>query len=73
MRVGVACFELRNNGGQFDCVVVALLLDQSVDVRGERRVVERVELRRGIEPLRFGFRSAVLSGCGGLPHEVKES
>jgi hypothetical protein len=52
---------------------VALLVDESVDERRERLVLERVHLRRDVKQLRFGFRSAVLSGCGGLPHEVKES
>ena len=73
VRKSAVRIELGNNGGEFDGVVVTMLFEQRGDERFERSVVERMELRRGVEPFGFGFCRAVLPGCGGMPQKSQES
>ncbi len=65
--------ELSNNGGEFDRVVMTMLLEQSDDERVDGLVVERMALCSGIEPRGLCFCGAVLPGCGGMPQESQES
>jgi hypothetical protein len=65
--------ELGNNGGEFNRIVLTMLLEQRSNERLDRLIVEWVALCGGIEPLGLRFRGAVLPGCGGMPQESQES
>ena len=73
VRMGVVLVELRNNGGQFDCIAMSLLFNQRVGERSERLVVERTQLCGGMERLGLKRPRAGAASRGTLPQKVKES
>lgn len=65
--------ELRNNGGEFDRIIVTMLLEQRSDERCDRYIVERMKLCGAIEPRGLCLCGAVLSGCGSMSQKSQES
>ena len=65
--------ELRNNGGEFERVVVTMFFEQIDDERIDGLVVERIALCSRVEPSGLCFCGAVLPGCGGMSQESQES
>jgi len=73
VRTRVAAIQLGNNGGQFDRIAQALLLDQILSERGQRVLVQRMKLRCRAKRLCFRLDRAAHTRRGGLLHEIKES
>lgn len=65
--------ELGNNDGEFDGVILTMLLEQRSDERCNRYIVERMKLCGAIEPRGLCLCGAVLSGCGSMSQKSQES